>query len=60
MEASENGTDYHYTHDTEGRVLSKRAWGDKHNIERSISMENLLNKIGIFDNASGREYIYTC
>ena len=27
MEASENGTDYHYTHDTEGRVLSKRAWG---------------------------------
>ena len=29
MEASENGTDYHYTHDTEGRVLSKRAWGKK-------------------------------
>ena len=27
VEASENGTDYHYTHDTEGRVLSKRAWG---------------------------------
>ena len=27
MEASENGTDYHYTHDTEGRVLSKWAWG---------------------------------
>ena len=27
MEVSENGTDYHYTHDTEGRVLSKRAWG---------------------------------
>ena len=37
-----------------------KATGDKHNIERSISMENLLNKIGIFDNASGREYIYTC
>ena len=27
VEASENGTDYHYIHDTEGRVLSKRAWG---------------------------------
>ena len=27
VDASENGTDYHYTHDTEGRVLSKRAWG---------------------------------
>ena len=27
VEASENGTDYHYTHDTEGRVLSKQTWG---------------------------------
>ena len=26
-EASENGTVYHYTHDTEGRVLTKSAWG---------------------------------
>ena len=26
VEASENGTDYHYTDDTEGRVLSKRVW----------------------------------
>ncbi|MBK1811937.1 DUF1906 domain-containing protein [Clostridium sp. YIM B02505] len=30
------------------------ATGTKHNIERSLDMENKLNKIGIFDNSEGR------
>ena len=37
--------------------LFGKAVGGKHNIERSVSMENSLNRIGIFDNASGREYL---
>ncbi|MCM1524507.1 MAG: polymorphic toxin-type HINT domain-containing protein [Ruminococcus sp.] len=33
------------------------ATGSKHNIERSKSMEAILNKIGIYDDINGRSYI---
>ncbi len=33
------------------------ATGSRHNIERSLDMENKLNEIGIFDNATGRAFM---
>ncbi|WP_310551895.1 hypothetical protein [Paenibacillus glufosinatiresistens] len=33
------------------------ATGSKHNIDRSIAMENQLKSIGIFDNQAGRELV---
>ena len=33
------------------------ATGSKHNIERSLDMENKLNEIGIFDNVEGRIFM---
>lgn len=37
--------------------LFGKASGSKHNIERSKSMQAALQKIGIYDTSSGREYI---
>lgn len=37
--------------------LFGKATGNKHNIERSKAMQTELQKIGIHDTASGREYI---
>ena len=34
-----------------------KATGTKHNIDRSIDMQRQLNRIGIYDNDKGRQYI---